>query len=236
MRITLVILLLIHTNLSAEDYRFASIQSLAEQEVGKLVIPYIYNKLNNTVSVHPLPAIRAEQKLLLGEYDGELMRIFSYGEGKAEVVRVPTPYYTLHTTAFIRKDSAIKLINRESLTQFTIAKVRGVKHTDDITKGIDNVFDLDTSRQMMTFLINGRADIALTSAIDGQKVINDLGLSDAIIAYSQPLTIQPLYHYLHIKHFAKVESIDAVINSMKLSGELAQLNRSFERRILKNTE
>ena len=170
-----------------EDYSFVAIQSLAEQEIGQILLPKIYKSIEKEIDIQPLPAARAEQELLQGNADGEIMRIYSYGLGNTAVVRVPTPYYTLYTTAFIRRGSGIKLKSKESLHNYTVARVRGVKHTQDITKGIKEVYDLETTHQMMNFLVKGRADIVLSSLIDGGKAIRELGLKN-IVPSVQPLS------------------------------------------------
>lgn len=222
MRLFLGLLLSVSTPIVAEDYSFVSIQSLTEQEIGRLVLPHIYAKLNKKIDIHPLPALRAEQMLSSGKFDGEIMRIFSYGVGNSEVVRVPTPYYTLYTTVFIRQGSKISITKKEDLKNYTIAKVRGVKHTYDMTKDMVKVYNLENTHQMMSFLAKGRADIALTSSIDGEKAIKELGLKN-IIPLEFPLAEHPLFHYLHKTHIDKVPEINQTIIAMKSSGELDKI-------------
>lgn len=191
----------------------------------------IYKSIEKEIDIRPLPAARAEQELLQGNADGEIMRIYSYGLGNEEVVRVPTPYYILYTRAFIRRGSDIKLKSKESLNNYTVARIRGVKHTQDITKGIKDVYDLEITHQMMNFLVKGRADIVLSSSIDGGKAIRELGLKN-IVPIIQPLSAQRLYQYLHIDHASILPAVDDAINRMKTSIELITLTEQGEKKVL----
>lgn len=67
-----------------------------------------------------------------------------------------------------------------------MVKVRGVKHTNNITHGLSNVFDLNSTEQIVQFVSRGRADVALTNTIDGLIGLKSLGMTD-VIATNQPL-------------------------------------------------
>jgi hypothetical protein len=56
---------------------------LIEQDVGRIIIPEIYNNLGMTVTIKPVPGKRAQQLATSGKKDGEIMRIFTYGLEKS---------------------------------------------------------------------------------------------------------------------------------------------------------
>ena len=74
------------------------IEYLIEQEVGRLVLPQIYKNIGIDISIEPLPAQRAQYAARTGSKDGEIMRIWTYGDENLTTIRVPTAYYFLETT------------------------------------------------------------------------------------------------------------------------------------------
>ncbi|MFC3121452.1 substrate-binding periplasmic protein [Agaribacter flavus] len=212
----------------AVQYEFVSIRNLSEQEVGRIVLHRIYDRLDIPITITPLPGRRAEQDVVSGRKDGEIMRIWSYGENNDSVIRVPTPYYYLQTTAFVQKGQIINIREKDDLKAYRLVKVRGVRHTDDFTKGMRNVLDFNSSLQMLSFLSAGRADIALTNYLDGMLTIYKHDLVGKVVPLERSLARFGLYHYLHNSHADLVPKIDQVIKEMKASGELETLIRFAE--------
>jgi ABC-type amino acid transport substrate-binding protein len=215
----------------AEEYHFVSIQKLIEQEVGRLIIPKIYEKLNIQVTITPMPGKRAQHEATSGKKDGEIMRIWTYGENNPTTIRVPTPYYYLETMAFIKKDSGVVVNGKEDLKKYKIVKVRGVKHTDNIAAGLSNVDDKDTTVQMMKLLDSERTQVALTNTVDGNLVLKQLKLN-SIVPIEKPLAVLDLYHYIHEDHKDLVPKINAVIKEMKASGEMDKIIKEAEGKVI----
>lgn len=215
----------------AEEYHFVSIKGLIEQEVGRLIIPEIYKKLGIKVTISPKPGKRAQHEATTGKKDGEIMRIWTYGEENPTTIRVPTPYYYLETMAFIEKNSGVVINEKDDLKKYKLVKVRGVKHTNNITADIPSAYDLDSTEQMLKFLISGRADAALTNTVDGMIFIKKLGITN-IVPISKPLAVLDLYNYIHEKHKDLVPRVDAVIKEMKASGELDEVIKKAEEKII----
>jgi len=230
----ILLLVLLATNFCvAEEYHYVSIKGLIEQEVGRLIIPEIYKKLNIQVTITPLPGKRAQLKATTGDKDGEIMRIWTYGEENPTTIRVPTPYYYLETMAFLKKDSGVVINSKADLTKYRLVKVRGVKHTNNLTKGFPNVHDLNSTENMMKFLLKKRADVALTNTVDGLLVLKKLGVTN-IVPLEKPLVVLDLYHYIHEDHKDLVPKVDAVIKEMKASGELDTIIKNAESQIIGN--
>jgi len=228
----LLIFLLFTTNQSiAEEYHFVSIENLIEQEVGRLIIPEIYKKIDIKVKITPLPGMRAQFMATSGKRDGEIMRIWTYGQENQTTIRVPTPYYYLETMGFIHKDSGIVINSKEDLAKYKLVKVRGVKHTNNISNGMPNVYNLNNTEAMMKFLAAGRCDIALTNTVDGMLAIKKNGLTN-IVPIHKPLAFLNLYHYIHEDHKDLVPKVDAVIKKMKASGELDKIIKNAESQII----
>jgi ABC-type amino acid transport substrate-binding protein len=157
--------------------------------------------------------------------------MWSYGAENKNLIRVPTPYYSLVTSAFLRKDSTIKITKASHLNGYKIARVRGVKHTNNITRDLPNVSDSNSTEAIFKLLVQGNVDIALTNYIDGIEVLKRLNLENEIIT-GKPLAELKLYHYLHKDHQALVSKVDKMIKQLKRNGELTKIVKSAERAVL----
>ncbi|KZN34011.1 hypothetical protein N480_22740 [Pseudoalteromonas luteoviolacea S2607] len=230
-----VLLFLLSRPLFAETYHFVSINYLIEQEIGRIVLPEIYKRLDIDITITPLPGKRAQFEAKTGLKHGEIMRIFSYGAETPSTVRVPTPYYYLETMAFIRKDSKIKIESVEDLKKYHIVKVRGVKHTNNITKGMKFVEDMDTTKQILRLVSAGLADVALTNRVDGLVHLDELGITN-VVPIPKNLAVLELFHYIHHSQKHLVPIVNQKIIEMQHSGELAKLISQAEQQVIKNTQ
>ncbi|ESP92425.1 MULTISPECIES: substrate-binding periplasmic protein [Pseudoalteromonas] len=214
----------------AETYHFVSINYLIEQEVGRIVLTEVYKQLNIKITITPLPGKRAQFRAKTGLSNGEIMRIFSYGIETPTTIRVPTPYYYLETAAFVRKDSKIDIKTAKDLQKHHIVKVRGVKHTNNITQGMKHVEDMDTTAQILKLVSKGLADVALTNRMDGLIHLEKLGIDNVIS--SQNLAVLDLFHYIHESQQHLVPLVNNKLIEMKKSGELAALIAQAEQQVM----
>ncbi len=227
----IVFFLILSNTAIASDYTFSVINSGDGQKMAAHVLTKVYQSIGIDIGVDPAPAKRAEQLASSGQTDGEILRVWSYGVDNPSVLRVPTPYYSLRTMAFVKKGSDVIINHLDDLKKYKLIKVRGFKHTDSITKGIDGVFVLDGSQQMMRFLDNERADIALTSFLSGELTLKRMDISD-IVAYEKPLAELPLYHYIHKNNADLVPIIDQKFKQIKANGELRRLFEIEEQKLI----
>ncbi|MBU2969182.1 transporter substrate-binding domain-containing protein [Pseudoalteromonas sp. C2R02] len=215
----------------AKEYHFVAINNLIEQEVGTIVLPEVYKQLGISISITPLPGKRAQHQATSGMSDGEIMRIYSYGIENPTTIRVPTPYYQLETMAFIRKDSGIKITKKADLAQYDIAKVRGVKHTNNITQGLTNVTDVNSTEKVMKLVSEGLADVGLTNTVDGLMVLKNLKL-DNVVSINKPLATLDLFHYIHESQKVLVPLVDQKLQALIKNGELARIIKKAESAVI----
>ncbi|MGH1542868.1 MAG: substrate-binding periplasmic protein [Arenicella sp.] len=213
------------------EYNFVSIENLIEQEVGRLLIPEIYKKLGYTANINPMPGKRAQQEATSGSKDGEIMRIFTYGQENPTTIRVPTPYYYLETMGFVKRGSGIKINDKSDLARYRLVKVRGVKHTNNISAGLSKVQDIGSTERMMKFLNFGRADIALTNTVDGMLTLQKLGFTD-IVPLDKPLATLELFNYIHESNKHLVPEVDSAIKEMLQDGSLKALIEDAENQVI----
>lgn len=212
-------------------YHFAAVEFLAEQEIGRIVLTQVYKNIGLHINIIPWPGKRAQYVANSGLQDGEIMRIWTYGEENPNSVRVPTPYYSLETMPFVLRSSGIVISAKEDLATLRLAIIRGVKHTNNITKGFANIYQVSSTEEMFNLLHNGKVDVVLTNTIDGELALNRLGFSH-IISMKEPLARLSLYHYVNEKHRQLVPRIDQEIQRMKSTGELTALIAATEQRLV----
>ncbi len=228
----LISLLFLNTNLYGKNtYHFVSMENIIIEDIGRLVVPEIFKKINLELTVTPMPAKRAENEVFTGNKDGEVMRVWTYLKSNPNTVRVPTSYYFSGTTAFIRKNSNIKINKAEDLRKYRLVKQLGVKHTDNITAGMPSIVNVNSKEAMMFFLQKNRADIALTSTVDGEFILKKFNIKD-IIKVEKPLVLFKVYIYIHKSHKDLVPKVDAAIKEMQASGELDTIIKIAEKKVL----
>jgi len=230
-----LLLLSVALHVEAETYNFASINFLVEQQIGTIVLPQIYKELGINITIKQLPGDRAQFEAVSGMSDGEIMRIYTYGNENPTVHRVPTSYYYLETMAFTKKGSGITISKKADLAKYSIAKVRGVKHTNNITIGLTNVSNVSSTEAMMRLLNDNLVDVVLTNTLDGLLTIKRLEL-DNIIASTKPLARLDLFHYIHEDHKTLIPKVDKEIKKMKASGELSEIIEKAKKQIMDNAK
>jgi ABC-type amino acid transport substrate-binding protein len=229
-RYFLLLMLFIGQPSKAEEYNLVSIEGLFEQQVGEIILPEVYKKLGIEITITAMPGKRAIQETVSGRKDGEIMRIWSYGTEHAETIRVPTPYYQLETMAFFKEGTGIDVTSIKDLARYSVLKVRGVKHTNNITSALTNVYDYDDTQSMLRALSTGRDSVALTHTADGLFSIIKFKL-EGVMLIDEPLATFPLYHYVHRKNAHLVGQLDQTIKAMKASGELEELIKFAEQKV-----
>lgn len=233
MIIRFLFILCLIPSVNAEQYHFAAISDLYEQKVGEIILTHVYQKMGIDIQVTGMPGNRAAIETTKGRVDGEIMRIWSYGIDNPDVIRVPTPYYFLETMAFYKEGSDVVVNSAEDLAKYSVLKVRGVKHTNIITKGLDNVYDYDDTKSMLNALDEHRSNVALTHKGDGVFAISQYKIEHVIPA-KKPLAVFSLYHYIHKKNAHLVERVNRILLDMKKSGELNTLILKAEKQVFES--
>lgn len=216
---------------TSPHYKFASIEFLAEQEIGRIVLTQVYKNIGLNINVMALPGKRAQYVANSGLKDGEIMRIWTYGEENPSSIRIPTPYYYLETMPFVLRTSNIVISTKEELAKYRLTKIRGVKHTNNITQGLTNIYEVSSTEEMFKLLHNSKVDVVLTNTIDGNLALARLGFTN-VISMKEPLARLPLYHYINHKHREIVPRVDQEIQRMKSNGELKALVTAAEQRLV----
>lgn len=233
MRYIIPLLFLFHTFIiSAQTFKLASIAGIPDQVVGAEIAKVIFKEAKLNVEIQPLPAIRAQQYSTGGILDGEVLRIYEFGEFNESVIRVPTPISSVITTAYTLKGSGISLNSVEDMKNYRVAVLRGILNVNEMVKDFTHVERLSTVENLMRFLKSGRADIVIAGNLGAKSIIMKMGYTDIIphLVISEV----PLYMYLHKKHESYITILDDVIKELTLSGELKTYREEFEAKYFKS--
>ena len=212
---------------------FTQIVDTPDQAIGAVIVKAAYEKLGIPVRFAVLPGKRALAESSEGRADGEVHRIFEIGDDYPALLRVPTPINYIEPSVFSKKYE-FKVTNCAALQGYQIGIVRGVKHSQLCTQGMENVFVGDDLTGVMRMLNAGRIDLAITARINGLLMAKELGL-EAIKPLSPPLSRLWVYHYLHEGHKDLIPTIDAVFKEMQESGELEALREKAVNQLLQKT-
>jgi len=223
---------LLSQNISA--LTISILESSASSVIYSKVLEEIYKRADIPLEFVVMPTQRSLAQSTKGLIDGELVRIHKVGDLYPTLIRVPTPFIFFESTAFSNKPNVRHNIQRDgwkALIDYRVGMVRGMKHAEIGLKDIDDVVDVNRTKQLFDMLDRSRIDIAVTSKISGLYFIKELGLP-ALYPLEPALQKHDLYHYLHEKNEQYVPILDATIRSMKESGELAKLRDKFIKELL----
>lgn len=222
-KIALLLIILLSTYPShyslASKMEIVRIEGLAEQIVGEKIIREVYRRLDIPIVIHAMPARRALYESRQDGKDGEMLRIWSYGDTNPALVRIPIPIAYIETQAFARSDFVYESNNK---ADYEYAVVRGVQHTLDATTRFNQVVEFTESSAMMLFVAHKRADIALSSKLDGRYQLQLLSIR-GIVPVDKVWERHALYHYVHERHQALIPQITQVLEDMSKTGELERL-------------
>jgi polar amino acid transport system substrate-binding protein len=214
-----------------KPYEFVRIKGLSEQIVGERLLTEIYRRAKIPMNITAMTGSRALEEASSGRKDGETLRVYTLGDKFPSLLRVPTAISDLTTQAFGIKKTGVYIETADNLKKYSLAINRGVRHTLNITQGLENVHVLPSSNLFIPFLSRGRADLGLTGRLNGLSLIKVSGIKNVELI-GKPLAVLPLYHYIHKDHEDLVPVISEVVKTMVDRGEMARLRAQFEQEYL----
>lgn len=208
----------------SEVVKIARVEGNIEQTVASKILEEVYKRANIPVEFVDLPGQRALELSSTGLIDGETIRIFELDTMYPTLVRVPTPYYYPETVVFTKKQD-FEVSGWESIINYKIGIVRGMKYYEIQLKDAKNVEKVNDVEKLMQMLDLERIDVVVETDINGLYQASLIGFDDIKIL-EEPLFILPLYHYLHESKKDLIPKIDEVIKDMRDSGELIKIKEA----------
>jgi polar amino acid transport system substrate-binding protein len=182
------------------------------------------------LEIDDIPAKRALINANHGIHDGDLARVAGVTKNYPNLLPVPEVTWIAEIGGFSKQKNTI-LNGWESLDPFHLAYIRGwviFERNIKTSKSLTQVNDPET---LFNLLDKNRTDIALYEKKMGFGVIAKLGLT-GIYNLSQPLTVEPIYIYLHKKHQALIPKVANAIRAMKRDGSYQIIVRKALKNIL----
>lgn len=210
---------------------FVGVADSSIQNIGRVVIDEICFTHKLHCNIEMLPAPRAERSMRKGLVNGEIMRVWRYGEDNPEFIRVPTSYYEIKTAFFTRKDSQYKITSVADIVDLNVGVLTGVKHTQNLGLDPKKVFYSTTTEKMMNLLSKNRVDVVIASYMDGMATINRMHVENLIVQ-SATIKTQPAYVYIHPNSKKLVPIIDNAIKDLITSGKLQTIITTAEHNAL----
>ena len=182
-----------------------------------------FGRLGIPVTIGQLPAERSLQNANSGIDDGDFVRISGMEKRYPNLVMVPEKIDDFEFVAFTR---TLKLptANWAALAPYQVGIVRGWKILEENLTGVKGLTMVKNQEQLFTLLKNGRADVVVYARHEGNHMLRQLGVTDAI-ALEPPLAVRPMYLYLNKKHVGLVAPLAARLREMKEDGTYAALAR-----------
>ena len=131
--------------------RLTQVADTPGQIIGVEILKVAYRKIGISIELSILPGKRALKESSEGRADGEVYRIFEIGEEYSTLIRVPTPLYYIESSVFTRKYD-LKITDCSALSNYSIGIVRGIKHAELCTEGMNNVQVFPYSSIMLKLL------------------------------------------------------------------------------------
>lgn len=137
---------------------------------------------------------------------------------------MPTPIHTVESSVFSIRHN-IEITDCFALRNYTIGIVRGIKHAELCTQGMNSIQVYPYSSTMFELLAKHKIDMLISSKVNGILMAKKMNLT-SIKLFSPPLNRFNVYHYLHTKNKDLVPKINKVLLEMTNSGELEKIEKS----------
>lgn len=189
-----------------------------------LIYTDAFNRLGLSWEYQVFPGKRRDHLLDTGKVDGELSRVFSYGDDHPELIRINESPFSISMSIFSKKNIKINSLDKLKDGKYKIGVLRGSKQPnqivdDFINKGYINKrdrYEFNNYQSGIKMLMNNRIDLILG---------NSFGIIDQIQS-SRTINIQkvleissyPIYSYFHKKNAHIIPLMESVIKDIKSEG------------------
>jgi len=230
-----ILFIFLHNMAFAQDtLMFGKVEENFDQLVSAEILKVVYQKLDLPVEIIDMPGKRSLKESNEGHIDGEVTRITEVSSEYPNLIKVPTPINYIEPSVFSIK-SLTDISGCQSLKNYRIAIVRGLKHAELCTKKLSQVKVVNHLTKAFKLLEAERVDIVITSKINGLYLSNKLGLKTVKIA-SPSLSHLPVYHFVNKKHKALVPRINKLLLSMQANKTLSQLREEIITRLVNDKQ
>lgn len=205
---------------------FSAIEGVPPVNSITKILRQAYKKLGITIKIIEYPGLRGLQYSNAGETDGEAFRTAGIEEQYPNLVRIEVPIQADKMYLCVKPGKEFIVDGWESIPKnYVFGYQRGVKFAEyAVTKYEIQAESVRQPKQLILKLEAGRNDVVLLGIREHERFIKN----QDIIRLEPPITINSLYHYLHIKHVALVPQITAELKKMETSGEIKKIQEQIK--------
>jgi len=190
-----------------------------------LLLTEAFNRIGYTFSMKTLPGKRSLHEANKGAFDGEAHRFSGLNDNNdfPNLIRVPEIQQVIQNAMFSKRIINLTMPWQE-LANYSVTVPRGSLWLTAMAKQYaKEVQELSSHEKMLSFVKQGRADIALmsTEALDilASKAFKDSGIKQV----GPVLSTLAIYSFIHKKHKALAPKLALALHEMKLDGSYQRL-------------
>lgn len=191
--------------------RLTRITKAALENVGK--------KIGVRFRLEVLPGKRADFLIKSGDIDGDIGRIFEFGQKHRNLIRVGEPAIVLPYYAFTT-EKIFKVKGWKSLEPYSVVYVAGSSFVEANLKPIHKrLYPIGSPKQALLFLSAGRADLHISTPLVLSEFIGSGELKKLKIkALGPPIAHLKLYTYFQPRHSQIAKKYMIALKRIKKSG------------------
>lgn len=163
-------------------------------------------RIGRPVQIRRLPSERSLLEAAMGRVDGEFGRIAGIEEQYPTLRRVPTPLTNWKFVAFSTDPEQPGIESFAELGDFRVAYINGWKIFEQNVGDTENTMLVQGENQLFRVLLSGRVDLALYSAVRGNRWIRE-NAPGRVHRVPGSLAERPMYLFLHEQEAALVPII-----------------------------
>ncbi|GLX79092.1 hypothetical protein tinsulaeT_24320 [Thalassotalea insulae] len=192
------------------------------------ILQHAFQQLGYQFTLKHLPNKRSLMFANNNNIDGIAFRIESLTSKYPNLIKVEEVLFSLEQFVFSRKP--IEVNGWQSLSPYNIAYERGTYFIEQHKAVLPNLFPVGSSNQAFQMVFHERADLTITSAKTGQKILNQYQfLFNGAIQQQSPAIAQlNLYSYLHKKHQRLAKELAQQLRQMKANGEFDRIKNKVQ--------
>lgn len=231
----LAVLAIVSSAVQAEALRLLANEGSPNQTITAKLVSDVYRSINQSVDIYPVPSARATQMMKDGTADGEVGRVWQYGERLPSSLRIEPAVHQFYAGAFSLRARKIQVRQWQDLSNYRVGIRLGIVYAADAVAELPQnlVTKVPSQAQLYKMLRAGRIDVIVDSELNGRICTKEMGNPGEFEFHR--VQKFPLYHYLHPSRAALVPTVSAALQAMEKTGELTRLGSRYERELIAAT-
>lgn len=204
-------------------------------KLGFLVFSEAFKRMGISLQLSYLPIARRTAMEDSGEVDGDMGRVYKFGDEHPNLVRVQEPWTEMRFALYASKP-ALKMTSLDELKSKDLAVEyrRGVLYCENKLKslGLKHLSDITNEIQALKKLSANRIDLycdlenQVRSTLSQQEFENEKDIFMAL-----DLGGLPIHAYVHKKHAALAPELSEILKKMKAEGLIEVYRKQIDREL-----